>query len=93
MLDECLGFLENRRNEVQNFTYEVIVVSDGSKDKTAEVALQYVKDFGVEKIRLLDLKQNRGKGGAVRLVCFILYKFLNFFLIIIVYYFIYFRVY
>ncbi len=37
---------------------QVIVVDDGSQDKTAEVAQQ----FGVQVIRL---PQNRGKGGAV----------------------------
>lgn len=70
MLDECLDFLEKRCKETPTFTYEVIVVSDGSKDKTADVALQYVKNFGSEKVRVLDLKPNRGKGGAVRLGVF-----------------------
>ncbi|CAH1400616.1 unnamed protein product [Nezara viridula] len=67
MLDECLDFLEKRCKEISGFSYEVIVVSDGSKDKTADVALQYTKNFGSEKVRVLDLKPNRGKGGAVRL--------------------------
>lgn len=70
MLDECLDFLEKRSKEISSFSYEVIVVSDGSKDKTADVALEYVKNFGSEKVRVLDLKPNRGKGGAVRLVSF-----------------------
>lgn len=38
---------------------EVIVVSDGSKDRTAEVARQ------VPGVRVVDLAQNRGKGGAM----------------------------
>lgn len=67
MLDECINFLESRC-ETSNFRYEIIVVSDGSTDKTAEVAAKYVKKLGIDKFRLLDLQQNRGKGGAVRLV-------------------------
>ena len=33
-----------------------------------QVALEYVKKYGVHKIRLLTLEKNRGKGGAVRIV-------------------------
>jgi len=40
-------------------SYEIIVVSDGSKDGTARVA----KEMGVG---LIDLNPNRGKGGAVK---------------------------
>jgi glycosyltransferase involved in cell wall biosynthesis len=64
MLDECLEYLEAK----SNFKYEVIIVSDGSKDKTVDVALEYAKKYGSDKIRVLKLIQNRGKGGAVRLV-------------------------
>nr|BAN20766.1 dolichyl-phosphate beta-D-mannosyltransferase, putative [Riptortus pedestris] len=67
MLDECLEFLENRQNINKSFKYEVIIVSDGSKDQTVKVALEYNKKFGSDKVRILDLKPNRGKGGAVRM--------------------------
>lgn len=70
MLDECLEYLENRSQTDATFQYEVIVVSDGSKDSTVEVALQYTKKYSANKIRVLDLIRNRGKGGAVRLVSF-----------------------
>lgn len=33
-----------------------------------QVAMKYVKKYGVELIRVLTLTKNRGKGGAVRLV-------------------------
>lgn len=39
--------------------HEVIVVSDGSSDATAEIALGY-------PVRLVDLKTNVGKGGAMK---------------------------
>lgn len=68
MLDECLEYLEDRLKSSPNFTYEVIIVSDGSRDKTVEVAQSYSKKFTSNKIRVLSLIENRGKGGAVRLV-------------------------
>lgn len=67
MLDECLEYLEEKSKN-SKFTYEVILVSDGSKDKTVQVAMQYCKKYTTDKFRILDLIQNRGKGGAVRLV-------------------------
>lgn len=62
MLDECLEFLEARKS-----SYEVIIVDDGSKDTTTEVGLGYVDKHGSEKVRVLTLAKNRGKGGAVRM--------------------------
>ncbi|KAM9846639.1 dolichyl-phosphate beta-glucosyltransferase [Aulostomus maculatus] len=67
MLDEAMEYLENRQKQTRSFTYEVIVVDDGSKDKTTEVALQYTRKYGADKVRVLTLVKNRGKGGAVRM--------------------------
>lgn len=67
MLDECLDYLECRSKSDINFSYEVIIVDDGSSDATTKVALNYTKRYGSEKIRVLTLIKNRGKGGAVRL--------------------------
>lgn len=69
MLDECIEYLENRAARDSAFKYEVIVVSDGSKDKTVYVAHKYSERYTSEKVRVLNLIENRGKGGAVRLVC------------------------
>lgn len=69
MLDECLDYLEKRAIAETTFQYEVIVVSDGSKDRTVEVAQTYSKKYSTDKLRVLNLIENRGKGGAVRLVC------------------------
>lgn len=68
MLDECLDFLQQRIKADKMYTYEIIVVSDGSKDKTVETAMKYCKKFTTDKFRVLELIENRGKGGAVRLV-------------------------
>ena len=72
MLDECLDYLERRAKDDSHFTYEVLIVDDGSRDKTTEVALGYSLKFGSDKVRVLTLMKNRGKGGAVRLVTAIL---------------------
>lgn len=64
MLDECLKYLEERAKS--GLTYEVIVVSDGSTDNTADIAQHYASKYNI--LRILNLVKNRGKGGAVRLV-------------------------
>ncbi|MBW6464634.1 MAG: glycosyltransferase family 2 protein, partial [Firmicutes bacterium] len=45
------------KNELVN---EIIVVSDGSEDKTVEKAALF------PQVRVIDLLENRGKGGAVK---------------------------
>ncbi|XP_063823151.1 dolichyl-phosphate beta-glucosyltransferase [Ostrinia nubilalis] len=67
MLDEALEFLEKRLTEYPSYKYEIIVVSDGSKDKTVQVAGNYALKYGSDNVRCLELVKNRGKGGAVRL--------------------------
>lgn len=68
MLEDSLAYLEERTKKDSSFTYEMIIVDDGSKDKTTEVGLDYSKKFGCDKVRVLTLAYNRGKGGAVRMV-------------------------
>ncbi|XP_067290240.1 dolichyl-phosphate beta-glucosyltransferase [Pseudorasbora parva] len=67
MMDEAMEYLEKRQKGNPSFTYEVIVVDDGSKDKTTEVAMKYTKKYGAQKVRVLTMVENRGKGGAVRM--------------------------
>ncbi|XP_055792835.1 dolichyl-phosphate beta-glucosyltransferase isoform X2 [Salvelinus fontinalis] len=67
MMEEAMGYLENRQKQQPLFTYEVIVVDDGSSDQTTEVALQNTRKYGADKVRVLTLVENRGKGGAVRM--------------------------
>lgn len=70
MMDEALEYLEERKKKLKSFTYEVIAVDDGSKDKTTQTAQSYCNKYGSDKIRVLTLAKNRGKGGAIRLGMF-----------------------
>ncbi|MCJ1228036.1 dolichyl-phosphate beta-glucosyltransferase [Toensbergia leucococca] len=48
--------------------WEVLIVSDGSTDKTIDTALRFARKLGSNlspSIRVISLKENRGKGGAV----------------------------
>jgi len=45
-------------------SYEIMVVDDGSKDKTADVALSFQKEFPALKV--MSLGRNHGKGYAVK---------------------------
>ena len=73
MLDSVLDFMGDYRVDA-NFSYEVIVVDDYSTDGTSELVLDYVKKSFDQKqaedrsadIRLLKLRRNHGKGGAIK---------------------------
>jgi len=67
MMREALEHLEARRVAESDFTYEVIVVDDGSRDATTQLALQYTEEHGADRVRVLTLARNRGKGGAIRM--------------------------
>lgn len=71
MMDEMLAYLSARDSVLQAMgcaadDFEIIIVDDGSRDATADVAMRYVREVGSERVRLLRLHQNNGKGGAVR---------------------------
>jgi dolichyl-phosphate beta-glucosyltransferase len=56
--DRVFGFLGS-----QSYTYEVLLVENGSSDRTLEIALEYTKNH--TELRVLQCKE-RGKGLAVR---------------------------
>jgi dolichyl-phosphate beta-glucosyltransferase len=66
MLDETIQYLSIRERRNASFTWEIIVVDDGSPDNTYKVALQYTAKEGPNKIRVLKLAKNHGKGGAIK---------------------------
>lgn len=49
----------------QGYSWEIILVLDGPHDDTASIAREYMKGKE-EKLRLIDRKENRGKGYTVR---------------------------
>ena len=68
-LDEMIAFLSSSASEEAGLTdsWEIIVADDGSKDATASVLLhEYVEKYGSDKVRLLKMHANGGKGAAVR---------------------------
>ena len=56
MLKDVAAFFKSQKTK-----HEIIVVNDGSKDRTSEVALEQA-----EKLVVVEYPKNRGKGGAVR---------------------------
>lgn len=56
-LTESIAYLKK-----QKYLWEILVVDDGSKDKTAKI----VKKFSVRGVRLIKLTKNTGKGGALK---------------------------
>ena len=49
--------------KAQKFTSELVVVNDGSTDKTEELLKKYVKEF---PLRIISYKPNQGKGYAIK---------------------------
>ena len=46
--------------------YEIIIVNDGSRDRTVDVVLDFSRRHNLHDIlRVVNLERNRGKGGAV----------------------------
>ncbi|ODQ64501.1 nucleotide-diphospho-sugar transferase [Nadsonia fulvescens var. elongata DSM 6958] len=72
MLDEAVPHLESQYAN----DWEILIVDDGSKDGTAQFALDWVRNYNLQKgssksaiaadrVRVCVLVKNRGKGGAV----------------------------
>ena len=65
MLEETIDFLQSKSESSSGFTYEIIVVDDGSKDNTKQVAAVIARQRQCGQLRVLVMEKNRGKGGAV----------------------------
>ena len=64
MLQETISYLQKRKQNDSNFTWEIIVVDDGSKDNTSDIVLGFSNEN--PEIRLLRQPYNMGKGAAVQ---------------------------
>jgi dolichyl-phosphate beta-glucosyltransferase len=62
-LRKTLGEIDNYLRR-QSYDYEILVVNDGSKDKTAEVVRGQTSV--IQNLRLIDNKENNGKGFVAR---------------------------
>ncbi|KQK12423.1 dolichyl-phosphate beta-glucosyltransferase [Brachypodium distachyon] len=65
-LTETFNYLKQRSTADKSFSYEVLIVDDGSTDCTSKVAFGYVKKHKIDNVRVLLLGRNHGKGEAVR---------------------------
>ncbi|ONK76921.1 uncharacterized protein A4U43_C02F1270 [Asparagus officinalis] len=65
-LEEALNYLQERSAADKTFTYEVLIVDDGSKDRTSKVAFNFVRKYKIDNVRIILLERNHGKGEAIR---------------------------
>ncbi|KAL0844596.1 hypothetical protein Bca101_017842 [Brassica carinata] len=65
-LEETMDYLESRASRDNSFSYEVVIVDDGSVDGTKRVAFDFVRKYTVDNIRFIPLGKNQGKGEAIR---------------------------
>ncbi|GLT73657.1 hypothetical protein SLA2020_454990 [Shorea laevis] len=65
-LEETMNYLQKRAGKDKTFSYEVLIVDDGSRDGTKRVAFEFVRRYGVDNVRVILLGRNHGKGEAIR---------------------------
>lgn len=65
-LDETMNYLQQRAAKDKSFSYEVVIVDDGSADGTNRVAFDFVKKYTIDNVRVILLGRNYGKGEAIR---------------------------
>lgn len=58
---EIYNYLNN-----QKYSWEIILINDGSKDKTKKIASRMIKYNSFKNIILISYEKNRGKGFAIK---------------------------
>ena len=65
-------YLQKRRDiEGADFSYEVIIVDDGSTDSTVHQAYGFVRQHGLDAVRVLPLARNHGKVCASGILSYV----------------------
>lgn len=64
-LDAALQFIPKWAKS-ESLSYELMIVDDGSSDKTSDLVINYINRYPSSCIRLLTLPSNKGKGGAIK---------------------------
>ncbi|XP_077239067.1 uncharacterized protein LOC143880166 [Tasmannia lanceolata] len=65
-LDETMNYLQQRAGMDKSFSYEVLIVDDGSSDGTSKIAFDFVRKYTIDNVRVILLGRNHGKGEAIR---------------------------
>ncbi|KAJ1850798.1 dolichyl-phosphate beta-glucosyltransferase, partial [Coemansia sp. RSA 2703] len=65
LLNDIRDYVNRRREKDSGFSYELIIMDDGSKDKTSDVAMEFARMHGIRELKAVKHVINRGKGGAV----------------------------
>ncbi|KAI4346970.1 hypothetical protein L6164_007828 [Bauhinia variegata] len=65
-LKETMNYLQQRVLKDPSFSYEVVIVDDGSVDGTKRVGFDFVRKYTVDVVRVILLGKNQGKGEAIR---------------------------
>ncbi|KAI8320021.1 hypothetical protein GQ54DRAFT_340875 [Martensiomyces pterosporus] len=65
LLNDVHDYVTQRRTRDKGFTFELVIMDDGSKDKTSEVAMEFARIHGIKEMKIVRHVINRGKGGAV----------------------------
>ncbi|PIA51134.1 hypothetical protein AQUCO_01100165v1 [Aquilegia coerulea] len=61
-----MNYLQQRVAKDKSFSFEVLIVDDGSADGTNKVAFELVRRYSIDNVRVILLRKNRGKGEAIR---------------------------